>query len=480
MTKPAKFLGVGIGAWFSGLMVAIVVTTGFSFPVRAGSCLPEFIEPISIPPSSAPDSSLKGGSIYIDASGSMSGFLVPNNDVAFINFIYSISGTLESMVPVVDYFKFGSEVKKIKSSDFLKARDPNFFHTKINQLSRVSDAVHEINKIPADHIGLVISDMFLSDGDNPNAVNAPLREELAKAIHNGRSIGLLGLRVPFDGFLTDLATTEENIPFRGHKERAIFLMMIGSRPAIETFYQQIKIRLVDGGARLTQFSIFSTDLAEGPVALLMPNIRSRIQASGQILWTKDLFDTKLNIPNYRVSRNGGVINIEVKAEDQAISAFVPHELKLDAGLYLNSGSAMRGACPLWSERDDVRSHVILDPGGECDADHKGGHCLQIQLEPSWLSELPRRIPLLLAIKLSATPVEQVDSWLAEWGYPPEREPALLQALRKPSAKPPSALPEYYPTLNIDRLGMTLHSLTIDQFRILPPRPLEIFLAFNED
>jgi len=149
MTEQKRSGCLETGSGLAGFALVVVLMLGASFQASAQPCLPGLVDD-SATPTAAP---FRGGVVYVDASGSMDGFVAPKNDAAFVNLLYSLKGAFEALVPTVDYFRFGSKIEKINDHEFLEARKKAFFHTSINGLSRISDAVHEINKAPSDRVG---------------------------------------------------------------------------------------------------------------------------------------------------------------------------------------------------------------------------------------------------------------------------------------------------------------------------------------
>jgi len=261
----------------------------------------------------------------------------------------------------------------------------------------------------------------------------------------------------------------------------VFLLVIGLRANLELFYQELRSRLADGQNSLQRFTLFTADMVDGPAVLPLPILFDRLRLGGSVRPSANLVSAALEIPSYTIGREGGTIDLQLDPADQAVSKLAAHTLKIEAALYFDQRSAPDN-CPAWSDPDDVSAQVKLDPGDGCAADPATGrHCLRFEPDPMWLRSLPRRLTFVLALKVITEPVDAPDRWFAEWGYPAEREPVLLEALqKKPSA---NSGPSFFPTLNLDRLGAVLHELARDRFQkqlTKQPKPLQAFLAFQKD
>jgi hypothetical protein len=418
-------------------------------PVRAQSpCLPEWRAPEAAARAAVGNATAH---VFIDASGSMSGFLVPGRDQTFIDLIYSVQGAVEAIAPNLSFFRFGSKVEKISSAQFLQARKKDFFTGPISQWSQITDAVSQINAGPPEHLGIVITDLFLSGADNPNAVNAPLREQLAAALRSGRSVAILGLKSPFDGVLTDLATTKDGVPFRGpERRRAVYLLLLGPSRLIDDFHTQLQSRVLAGMApEAVRFALFSNALADSGQTLVLPAALNQISLGGGAQPANDPVALNLKIPAFGINRRGGNIDIKFNESALGVSPLAQYRLVMKAGVYLRQNAGAGAACPIWSDRDDAEGQVQFDPPDGCGgALRPGEHCLRFKPQEEWLRNLPRKLPFLLAMQVTAAPAPQLPSWFGEWGYSPQKEGELLRTL-----------PPFFPTLNLDRLGLVLHELS---------------------
>jgi hypothetical protein len=418
-------------------------------PARAqSSCLPQWRAQQAVARPAIVNATAR---VFIDASGSMSGFLTSTRDQTFIELIYSVQGAAEAVASDLSYFRFGSKVEKIPPDQFLMARRKDFFTGPISQWSHITDAVSQINAAPTDQLGIVVTDLFLSAGDNPNAVNAPLREQLAATLRSGRSVAVIGLKSAFDGALTDLATTKDSVPFRGaDRKRAIYVLLLGPRHLIDEFYTQLKSRMLTGKTPdAVRLALFSKALADGGQTLTAPAASNQISLGGRVSPTNDPVAQNLKIPAFVINRQGGFIDVKFNESALGVSPLAQFQLKVNAGVYLRQPPGSGGTCPTWSDRDDAEAQMRLDPPGGCGGKlSPGEHCLRFEPRTDWFQNLPRKLPFLLSIAVSVEPTPLPPAWFDEWGYAPQKEIELLRTL-----------PPFFPTLNLDRLGAVLHDLT---------------------
>lgn len=237
-------------------------------------------------------------SIFLDVSGSMAGYVararpssvrpptarppgqarVPGSAAeprTFNDLVQSLPQVGTTVADRIALFSFGSAIKPLALSDLGRATRPEFFG---EQDSRIQDALARMDALPADEIGLLVTDLFLT-GDEIFGGASAIRAPLARLLESGRAIALMGIRSGFAGTIYDIPFVRT---YAAASERPFYLLASGPAQLLARLMRRIETELLaplspppDGQPRYHAVLFTHTPLPGGPAAL---TVKPREQA----------------------------------------------------------------------------------------------------------------------------------------------------------------------------------------------------------
>ena len=169
----------------------------------------------------------------------------------------------------VAILSFGRMIKPLAIADLSRATRPEFYS---EQDSRIQDALARMDALPADEIGLLVTDLFLT-GDEIFGGAAAIRAPLARLLDSGRAIALMGIRSGFAGTIYDIPVVRT---YALASERPFYLLASGPAPLLARLMRRIETELLtplapppDGLPRYHATLFTHTPLPGGPAVLAM-------------------------------------------------------------------------------------------------------------------------------------------------------------------------------------------------------------------
>lgn len=226
----------------------------------AAGCLPPGVGPARRAANAGPAPL----SVYLDGSFSMAGFARggAQGDVKAlgdtITLIRDHAGDLKGALQVS---AFGKTIAPVPADAVARYATPAGYEcsTCDNSQSRVDEVLRLVSEGASGTLYVIVSDLWLDNraviGSHPVVLGGPLR----RMLEQGRSVQVIGVRAPFDGFMYDLPGGK----FRHVGERPLFVLLIGPVAAATTLRKAL---LTSGSPAFTgdrvRYSIFSTQPAD--------------------------------------------------------------------------------------------------------------------------------------------------------------------------------------------------------------------------
>lgn len=213
--------------------------------------------------------------IYFDATVSMKGFVVPGQ-THYTRMLRPLEGVVvtgwkKSEKP--EFFRFGTQVEPINRTDYLKVAHPEFYNDDtINKKTLIQEVIdyetQEVNKREAanndndevnnnhevannshdeannnhnktNRLAIIVTDLFQDEGDI-NRLVAQLKE---KYLEKELAVGVLGLRIQFDGIVYDAGINVAPIRHKSDMTnpetfRPFYLLVLGKHPDIAYYFKR--------------------------------------------------------------------------------------------------------------------------------------------------------------------------------------------------------------------------------------------------
>lgn len=173
--------------------------------------------------------------IYIDATTSMGGFAVGEKTI-YSQFIDQLEASALSAWKSADvkYYKFGTKIKVINRTEFLKAKNNQSFYRERGFLEKTYiDSV--IKKTDVKRLSVVITDLFQDEGDVNNMVEQIRSQCFSKDI----MVGFLGIKSEFDGLVFDTPNSPGGYRLKT-EERPFYALFFGDPVRMEKLFEALK------------------------------------------------------------------------------------------------------------------------------------------------------------------------------------------------------------------------------------------------
>jgi hypothetical protein len=372
--------------------------------------------------------------------------------------------TLEATSDQVSYFEFGKNPPSDKV-DFNKLSDkqlqdltkPTYYCPSERcryQDSPIAEALRRIVEQPPNELGLVITDLFLS---NSEVGGRELQLPLTKALREGRAIAFLALKTATTGPIYDLTQLEKNQCFSREKgliscenrppqyigatSRPLFVIMIGPLERVIALKQKLDSDFLKQVPQEQQrFTIFArqgqraySDPASWPSDMFPLPMKAEKGAFLDAYFPKGFPGQQITL----TSRSDGLTaNIDL-SRLWTPGVPPPETITLKIKTWFQKGNRCER---MWFSQAEEDSRRLVK------FEHIGGLRIRLhvaQPSPREAGLIPNLDAYLISGKLTATGF-QLDPWFNDWGY---NEPQELQVLEK--------RPAFFPAKNLPRIGKVL-------------------------
>ena len=188
-------------------------------------------------PENAPDSMRVD--VYVDGTVSMSGF-VSGGSSHYVDFLDEVESTAANGWRKVDmrFFKFGSTVRPLGRPDFRTARTPAFYAER--GMSAITQIDSTIECPGGAHIGIVLTDLFQSEGD-VQAITSRIKN---RCFARGLAVGVLAIPSQFDGMVYDARVAPYRYTSTGDRGslRPFYALMFGAPEHLERLHHALRAR----------------------------------------------------------------------------------------------------------------------------------------------------------------------------------------------------------------------------------------------
>lgn len=431
-------------------------------PTQTGvACLPQAAR--AFVQTSTEDEASEAGRVdlYVDASGSMIGYL-RGPDLTMRRPFQDLVAELRSATMGGGerrYHLFGRTIRALDagSADQLVRETPyscaNPDRSKCdNQETRLDLVLQRVASSPADALSVIVTDLWLSAADLSANGSVTVGAPAAALLGEGRAIGLLGVRAPYDGRIYDLPSGA-SVPYKG--ERPLFVLVAGPTERVVAFREHLATAGLRGfGASDARFSLFTADP-------LKPG------AAGELSFAGAAWDTRPVLP--------GNAAIDLPQATLASTAAIREgeggstiRFAANAGASVREGAVWQGATTGAVTAYSLRGHPCGATAWTESNRLEGGWS-----EAGWslsgaeaAAQLPRGTYLLVGEQRrnGLTTPNPANAWLREWSFNASTEPQVIA--RKP---------ELFPTLNLAETAQILEAAA-DEAARRAPVPLSGFAA----
>lgn len=419
--------------------------------------------------------------MLFDGSGSMASYGYPrakgeDAEAIFAPLILLLPQLLSAPGGTPVFHEFGkktaagkTEFPEVKPSQLHELARPNHYCAQARctyQDSPVEDAFKKILDYPPDTLGVVVTDLFLSNAQFVGPAAVALQQPLTDALRQGRAIGILAVRTASTGPIYDLTAIGSNqcysqknglydcnrgaAQYEGATSRPLFLVMIGPSRRILDLKQKLDSELLNQvHPSHRQFTLFTTQPLNG-FKYAAASDRAIFQGvgTGQSAGFLDAYFPKgFPGPQYLLeSRQRGFTGIANLAEAWTPGVPLPESLKV--------------AISAWRQRDRGQScEKTWVPLAEQDAarivsyTHKTDFLGDLSIAvptPQGTGLRPNADAYLVALSFVALG-HRPDSWFGDWGYHEYDERKVLDGR-----------PTFFPAKNLPNLGKVLTNIVREQ------------------
>lgn len=191
--------------------------------------------------------------IYWDATESMRGYTALQTGL--YRTLPDNLGEIASSMGETHFFRFGEAVTPMEGRSYRSFSSPDAYTELVTSFGRVIDEAN------ADHLSIVVTDLFESDADWSN-VTQKLREKYF-AKHLG--VAVIGVKNPFQGDIYDVGVNAAKFSWDSGNEtakfRPFYLFIMGPEQDIKDFLQRWQEHFAgDAGVVEMQYAVFLENL----------------------------------------------------------------------------------------------------------------------------------------------------------------------------------------------------------------------------
>lgn len=161
----------------------------------------------------------------------------PGDPRTFRDAVLSLPQLASSVAERLQFFAFGKTIRPLSIAELGAASNPRFYS---DPDSRIQDVLARMDALPADEIGILLTDLFLT-GEEVFGGAAAIRAPLARILDSGRSIALAGIRSGFSGTVYDIPGVRT---YTGATERPFYLLATGPGPVVSRLLRRLEVELL--------------------------------------------------------------------------------------------------------------------------------------------------------------------------------------------------------------------------------------------
>lgn len=461
-----------------------IATGSFFAPIMSRpsfACLPEGV---TVPRRIAgggqqPSIRAASAAIFLDVSGSMAGYVSPPRATrpalsgqqqrpvqqanrqplpeprTFRDLIISLPQLASQVSDKVSTFAFGRNIRPIPINELARYSSPQFYR---DPESKIGDALARLEALPADEIGILVTDLFLTGEEifgGAAAIRTPLRAILA----DGRSVGMMGIRSGFSGTIFDIPIVRT---YEGAEERPFYVIVTGQQQLVARLLRRIELEVLSPLAQPTDDSPRSystiytkTPISGGPLPFDLAPSAPSAQVSSL---TPGLGP---NVGQFLFPRGGGAVSGSVSLADLAQGqVLMPDQFQITETVWAETSA--RSSCgDRWHPYRNLPGPLIALRSSTNAA------ILTVGTTGSIARMLPG-VPFLLHAKVTATGISNAPvatAWTRAWNLE-ARDAERFVADR----------PTFFKTLHLREVATMLEGIVREDYRAQPVG--ETLLAFQ--
>jgi hypothetical protein len=426
------------------------------------NCFPEasrrWIAASEVASSGQDQSQHSGATIFVDGSGSMAGFLRGGRpgERPFESLLSDAPGSIGHVRGQISYQRFGAEPHPVEGADIDALVRPSTYACRDcdNQESRLDLVFQAISELPADHLAIVLTDLWMTTADlaGSAALNAPIQSMLA----SGRAISIYGFDAPYQGEVYDLPSGRRGI---NATRRPLYLIAIGRPAQLEALQESlvdssspyIHDAFANGDVRR---ALFSTEPEAATAANARPfNLRGAPALHNQVVLEAGPRTRGLTMQQLRLSRSTARRSPAGQGGRTAAPSWTgpTSDALLDGAVWQGP---LEGRTRIWrltregstcrpDDWEELRSSTSgwLDAGGRFDRTYElDVRAMASQLNPG---------TYLVVGEVLRTDLDRPNpatDWMREWSFSPANEADML-----------ASSPALFPTLNLAETARLLEN-----------------------
>jgi hypothetical protein len=175
--------------------------------------------------------------IYLDATLSMKGFIVPGSSTYYQQTIPLLESSVEKGWPggTVTFNKFGTRISPLDGRIFLDAGRVNFYtDSEVNLKTHIENVIESAN---TDNLTLIVTDLFQDNVD----VNLLTSRIKTKYVTKSLGVGVMSIRSEFDGTVYDVGPNNYSFSYKSNDEdpstfRPFYILALGRHVDIERYF----------------------------------------------------------------------------------------------------------------------------------------------------------------------------------------------------------------------------------------------------
>lgn len=374
---------------------------------------------------------------------------------AFRDLVISLPQLASQVSDRISTFAFGRSIRPIPLNELPRSSSPDFYR---DPESKIGDALARMEALPADEIGILVTDLFLTGEEifgGASAIRTPLRAILA----DDRSVGMMGIRSGFSGTIFDIPVVRT---YDAAEERPFYVIVTGQQQVVTRLLRRIEVELLaplppttDGTPRSYSTIYTKTPISGGPLPFDLAPMAPAIRASSL---TPGL---GAEVRQVSFPRGDGVASGSVALAELAQGpALMPDQFQIEETVWAETSA--RSSC-------GDRWHLYRNLSGPLTAMRTSTNEAVLMVgTPGTLARMLPGVPFLLHVKVTATGISDAPAataWTRAWNLE-ARDAERFAADR----------PKFFKTLHLREVATMLEGIVREDYRAQPVG--EALLAFQ--
>ena len=446
-------------------MNKVIIFTIFLFVFNASvsandGCLPEDIKFENNETSLEDTSSLENnseliGSVFIDHTLSMEGFVVRNNenvsqqDYNYLRAMDELAFQLSLITESQTFHRYGLDVEAITSDQLNNAVSTDFYQcpasvpsSECRNIQSDLESVLAISAMKPENFYVVVTDLFLKNTQffDPKS---NIKKSLSKVFNQGQSIGIYGVKSKYNGRVSGLPSGSI---YENASERAFFILMVGEKKDVLKFKDNLETNVFPNVSEDNKsFTIYTNDFVLnkiGPSEIKKEDLYPSSGAS-----KNSFYPEKYNFfHQYDLSRShqpfiGNFDLYQIQLPDTILLS----DFSTNVTLYQTKDIRK---CDGWKKLENIEKLVSV-------SQDENFINLEVFGENNIASQKFKRNKNYIAnVKVIANNIGLKDEnfWLKDWSFTSVDEAQIIQSN-----------PIFFPTLNLSRFATMLENIQRSEF-----------------